>query len=153
MITRTVNGGPDEGMTGVVNGGRSPYQGWGWYKNGGILPEVISCSARPLSIEGPVSNTFPTWGGCQAIYYEAAKGAIDTEPDLFTFNVGGSSGKFFFDGAQKVHMIPESDFYIEPINSPGYFYSWKIIATDGTKYFFGGTAKELSISDPGRRRN
>jgi hypothetical protein len=148
MISRTVNGGPDEGMTGTLIGGRSPYGGWGWYKNGGILQDVMQCSATPISINDQNGN-YSTWGGCASIYYDASKGYIDTEPDLYTFNVGGSSGKFFFDVAQKVHMIPEADFYVEPINSPSYFYAWKIIAPDGTKYFFGGTAKELSISDPG----
>ena len=148
MITRTVNGGPDEGMTGSMPGALSPYVGWGWYKDQGIPTEIIACSSRPLSIEGPVAGTYPSWQGCRAIYYEAAKGYIDTEPDLYTFNFGGVSGKFFFDASRKVHMIPESDFHIEAINSPSYFYAWKIIATDGTKYFFGGTATEISCSDP-----
>jgi hypothetical protein len=142
MITRTVNGGPDEGITGLMQGAKSPYVGHGWYKNNGMLPEVIACGARPLSIEGPVTGVNPTWGGCRSIYFEAASGYIDTEPDLFTFNVNGQSGKFFFDSSRKIHMIPEADFLIQPLDD--LFTSWKITGTDGTKYFFGGTSTEKS---------
>lgn len=58
MITRSVNGGPDEGVSSGVIDGMSPLVGWGWYKNGGIPADVISCSPRPLSIEGPVMEHF-----------------------------------------------------------------------------------------------
>ena len=137
MISRSVIGGPDEGITkGTIIGGTSPYVNRGWYKNYGILPELITCGDRPLSIEGPQMGTNPAWGGCKALYVEAGKGFIDTEPDLFTFNFSGYSGKFFFDASRKIHMIPEADVFIEPINSPGLFYAWKIIAPDGNKYFF-----------------
>jgi hypothetical protein len=150
MITRSVNGGPDEGIQqGSMSGAKSPYVGRGWYKDYGILPELIMCGNRPLSVEGPVLGTNPSWLGCGQLYYEAAKGYIDTEPDLYTFNFAGYSGKFFFDTNRKIHMIPEADVYIEPVNSPNYFYSWKIIAPDGTKYFFGGSATEITYSDPG----
>lgn len=149
MITRTVNGGPDEGISqGTMPGGTSPLVGKGWYKDYGIIQEIFNCQSRPISIDGPQIGTFPAWGGCAAIYREAAKGYIDTEPDLYTFNFSGYSGKFFFDTNRKVHMIPEADVYIEPVNTPGYFYAWKIIAPDGTRYFFGGNATEISYSDP-----
>lgn len=149
MITRMVHGGPDEGIKGSMQGAASPFVRWGWYKDMGVLQEVYDCSSRPLSTEGPEAGTYPAYGGCAAIYWEAGMGYIDCEPDLFTFNFAGYSGKFFFDQNRNVRMIPESDLFIEPVNSPSYFYSWKIIAPDGTKYFFGGTeAKEISYSDP-----
>jgi YD repeat-containing protein len=149
MITRSVHGGPDEGVVnGTMPGALSPYTRWGWYKDGGILPEIMDCSSRPVSIEGPDAGTFPTWQGCARLYYEAAKGYIDCEPDLFTYSVGSYSGKFFFDANRQVHMIPETDLVIEPMNTPSYFYSWKIVAPDGTKYLFGGVATETSCSDP-----
>ena len=37
----------------------------------------------------------------------------DMEPDMFTYNIGGQSGKFFIDGNQKVQMVPLSDIKIE----------------------------------------
>lgn len=148
MITRTVHGGPDEGgVSGSAPLGNSPYTGWGWYKDGGIQPQVVACGSTPLSINSPSGVTAWT-GGCASLCYEASRGYVDSEPDLYTFNFAGYSGKFFFDASRKVHMIPESDVYIEPINTPSYFYAWKVIAPDGTKYFFGGTAKEISYSDP-----
>jgi len=149
MLTRTVNGGPDEGMTGSIIGSRSPYARSGWYKDYGFPSELTACRPRPLSIEGPVAGVNPNWGGCRQLFLEAAKGIIDTEPDLFTFNVNGVSGKFYFDRGRQMHMIPESDFNIEPINSPTWFYAWRIISPDGARYFFGGAAVERSCSDPG----
>ena len=149
MITRTVNGGPDEGASsGRFGTPLSPHVGSGWYKNYGYPNDLTLCQNRPLSTEGPQAGTYPSYGGCGKLYYEAAKGFIDTEPDLFTFNFSGYSGKFFFDKNRKIHMIPESDVYIEPVNNPSYFYSWKVLTPDGTKYFFGGSAKEISTSDP-----
>src|SRR5258706_269180 len=147
MITRMVKGGPDEGIVyGTFNGGNSPYQRWGWYKDYGILPLLNSCALTPLLTTN--NSTTPWDGGCQILCYEASKGYVDTEPDLFSFNFAGYSGKFFFDASRKVHMIPESDVYVEPVNTPAYFYAWKVIAPDGSKYFFGGAATEISYSDP-----
>lgn len=149
MISRTVQGGPDEGVVGSLSGGQSPYVGSGWYKDMGIPQAIWDCSARPLSTEGPESGTYPLYGGCASIYRDASEGLIDCEPDLFTFNFGEYSGKFFFDANRNIRMIPESDLHIVPVNSPSYFYSWKIIAPDGTKYFFGELdATEISYSDP-----
>jgi len=149
MITRTVNGGPDEGISaGTMAGARSSLVRSGWYKDRGYPQELTACESRPLSVEGPVAGTYPDYGGCASLYYEAAKGFIDTEPDLFTLGIPGYNGRFFFDANRKVHMIPEADLFIEPVNSPSWFSSWKVITPDGTKYFFGGTmATETSCSD------
>jgi YD repeat-containing protein len=146
-ITRVVKGGPDEGAVAPMPGAHSSFVGWGWYKDQGILPEIIDCSYRPLSTEGPVAGTQPAYGGCGRLYYEASKGYIDCEPDLFTMSFGGHSGKFYFEANRQVRMMPESDYYIEPINTPSTFFAWKVIAPDGTKYFFGGAATEVSSSD------
>lgn len=147
MISRTVQGGPDEGISaGTMNGATSGFAGWGWYKDYGVHTKVNECAPTPID---QVSNATAPWTrGCAGLYFEAARGYVDCEPDLYTYNFGGYSGKFFFDNARQVHMIPEGDLYIEPINTPNYFYAWKVIAPDGTKYFFGGTATEISYSDP-----
>ena len=48
-------------------------------------------------------------------------------------------------------MIPEKDVYIKPEETPVLFNTWKIIGTDGTKYFFGGSgATETTYSAGGR---
>ena len=149
MIARTINGGPDEGInTGSMPGARSTLVRSGWYKDRGYPQELNACESRPLSTEGPVAGTYPDYGGCASLYYEAAKGYIDTEPDLFIINLPGYHGRFFFDKNRQPHMIPESDLYIEPVNTPGYFFSWKVITPNGNRYFFGGSgATETSWSD------
>ncbi|MFM8348993.1 MAG: hypothetical protein ACKOAR_13210 [Bacteroidota bacterium] len=149
MIARTVNGGPDEGInTGTMAGARSTLVRSGWYKDRGYPQELNACESRPLSTEGPVAGTYPDYGGCASLYYEAAKGYIDTEPDLFIINLPGYHGRFFFDKNRQPHMIPESDLYIEPVNTPGFFFSWKVITPNGNRYYFGGSgATETSWSD------
>jgi len=67
----------------------------------------------------------------------------DLQPDLFSFNFGGYSGQFVFDRNNNIVPLPVSNLKI--IYNPGNTIDWtfKIIATDGTKYFFGGdTATE-----------
>ncbi|HEY0656582.1 MAG TPA: hypothetical protein VGD65_25790, partial [Chryseosolibacter sp.] len=146
MITRTVHGGPDEGSSLGRPDANSPFAGTGWYKDFGYPSVINTCASTPLSDGEPGSpNTFSSYGGCASIYYEASVGYIDTQPDLFTFNVNGQSGKFFFDSTRGIHMIPEADFKIEPLDAG--FTNWKITGSDGTKYFFGGVAKETSCSN------
>ncbi|MFK7926263.1 MAG: hypothetical protein AB8H47_30220, partial [Bacteroidia bacterium] len=84
----------------------------------------------------------------------AAAGLIDTEPDLFSFNVNGYSGKFFFDDNRNVVLLPRQDIKIEVVASPnpyGYkFDEWIMTTPDGVKYTFGGTgAIEESASSSG----
>lgn len=66
-------------------------------------------------------------------------GARDGEPDLFNFNAGSYSGKFFIDKNQKVQLVPHQDVKVEYLMnaSKSDFIQFKIIAPDGSKYFFG----------------
>lgn len=77
--------------------------------------------------------------------------SIDKEPDIFSFNFNGYSGKFVFDDSRKPLLIPEQDFKIEYKysgglwnNAPGIgsalgknIESFIITVPDGTRYFFG----------------
>jgi YD repeat-containing protein len=145
MISRSINGGPDEG-TGS-NASQMPHSGWGWYRDGGIAPGISNCGPQPCNILDPNGN-MTAYDGCWGMYRMASKGEIDTEPDMFNFNFGGYSGKFFFDENRVVHMIPETDLVIEPVNSPLYFFAWKIISPNGDRFYFGGsTATEVSYTD------
>ncbi len=159
MISRTVIGGPDEGGAGSGSGSTERV-GWGWYKNGGIPPELLDPSlcdshyANPN--QGVIWNDNPYPYPCKNYSMEAATGVSDTEPDLFTFNFPEGSGKFIFDKNGKAHTIPWEDFHIEPINenlsdqdpaNDKYFVGWKIIAPNGTRYYFGGlSATEKSYT-------
>lgn len=74
----------------------------------------------------------------------AATGLIDSEPDIFSFNFAGYSGKFFFDKDQKVHFVPMQDLQLSvttgvfgPNNSVGGFNSFVITTPEGNRYIFG----------------
>lgn len=159
MITRTVHGGPDD----LHNWQQGP-QGysdlhWGWYTNGAFPYAITGCENQSgmtiqqslLTAPGGASVPLGTPGNCFYYFSDAALGYIDLEPDLYTFNVNGHSGKFFFDANKNVHMIPDDDFAIQPVinASTGAFDSWIIIGSDGNKYYFGTTAAtEVTGNDP-----
>ncbi len=113
IITRTVQGIPDESY---------PY---GYYPNGANLPATFD-----LNIQSH-----------KDMLSQAGQGNLDTEPDLFTFNVGGYSGKFYIDysaaasqGKPAYTFIPRQDLKLE-FNSS--FTKFTLIGTDGTRYTFG----------------
>lgn len=69
-------------------------------------------------------------------------GAVsDYEPDMFSFNFPGGSGKFALTRDKKLIMAEKSDLKITmiegvPGNYAGANISWEIITPDGTKYLF-----------------
>ncbi len=153
MISRTVNGGPDEGMTHSL--GLSPKNGWGFYKNGGFPAEINQCANRSWDNYHDAANADcpPSYVNCTPCiywYHDAALGAIDLEPDLYSFNVNGYSGKFFFDANRNVHFIEASEVFIKPLDLN--LTSWLMITPDGAKYYFGtyagNNATEKSYADP-----
>lgn len=80
-----------------------------------------------------------------------AQGFRDAEPDLFSFNVGGYSGKFVFDKDKNVHLIPKSDLKVEYVRVTGtgnpdntYFIRFIITTPDGTRYIFGSLEGEAN---------
>jgi RHS repeat-associated protein len=116
MITRTVQNAPDEGNV-VVN------QQTGYYKNFG--------------------HSIASGDNCQELI-DAGNGLVDTEPDVFTFNVNGIAGKFVFDNARVIRQFPESDITIQVFtstNSNGYIFfdGWIITDLQGIRYHFART--------------
>ena len=157
MISRTVHGGPDEGY--IHSRAMTNKAGWGWYKDGNFPNEIIYCEENSwdaFRMYNAVDSTSCEIGNgclpCVTWYHDAALGAIDLEPDLYSFNVNGYSGKFFFDANRKAHFINSPDIYVEPINTPGYFAAWKLVTPDGVRYYFGNyggiNATEKSYADP-----
>lgn len=67
----------------------------------------------------------------------------DGEADIFHFNFGGYSGKFFFAEDSSFHTIPESKLRITFQQSP---YGFRIVTNDGTEYFF--TLYETTTVEP-----
>jgi len=137
-------GGPDEGRKDWASQS-SNEPGHGWYKDRGILQFILDCSNTP-------SNPIDMSSGysCLDYYQDAAKGLIDTEPDLFTYNISGYSGKFYFAPDRSVIQLPKSDIRIIPIYDAveNIFSGWEIMTPDGTFYEFGGAeATETSYTD------
>ncbi len=92
----------------------------------------------------------------------------DSEPDEFSFNFMGYSGKFYLDhkGAWQVQsdkplkvtlLNPSAPFVSVPISRPGAslngpypkaYGGFSVITEDGTQYIFGGTASSVEYSIP-----
>ena len=114
MITRTVQGQPDEAGSGgsVQQDGHFSQYGYNSYF---------------------YSGTQQDWQGF-------ANGIKDGEPDLFFFNFGGYSGKFYFRDDRTPVLVPEQDITIIPSYSGGRSIDYFTIVTpDGTKYTFGNS--------------
>ena len=86
------------------------------------------------------------WGGYAL---EVGHGVIDGEPDIFSFNIEGYSGKFYFNSNQEPILVPQQDINIEPVfgnNSAAIDYLSGFIVTppNGVKYYFGDGEIEIS---------
>jgi hypothetical protein len=127
VITRSVAGAPDDRghLTNTTHGHFSNYG----YNNYLFRPDASGsgCSLNP--------------NGNTVSADDAAflRGDKDGEPDLFFFNFGGYSGKFYFRDDRTPVVVPEEDFKIEPIvvNVGDNITGFIITTTDGTKYYFG----------------
>jgi hypothetical protein len=93
IISRTVQGIKDEGVG-------------GYYNNATLLETRIN----------QANSTTPALAAAAAneqLNSDITSGLIDGEPDLFSFNVGGYSGKFYIDKNQKAQFIPKQDLILE----------------------------------------
>ena len=91
------------------------------------------------------------------------QGFRDAEPDLFFFNFGGYSGKFYFNDDRTPVFVPEEDFKVSPtlVTGPGnYGFEGFVMTTpDGAKYYFGMTGnysssvRPIEISTPSTVQN
>lgn len=124
MIMRTVRGAPDEGSGmswGPVSGGQ------GYYKDYGLSKAPL------LPYSGNVGSDLMSTNAIPAIM----SGAMDTEPDLFSFNFNGMTGRFVFDENRTPRLLTDDNIQIVPNFNGTTFTSWTIIGQDGTKYYFG----------------
>ncbi len=143
MITRTVRGIPDE----VVNAssqtsylGNKGFYNYLYITDGQFSPTVI-----------PPYNKIPDYG-------PFVSGWKDGEADLFTFNFGTYSGKFYFKPDNTIAFAPQQDIKVKPLfcgnGNPNcnpsieYLYGWILTTPDGVKYYFGKTLSTTSDVDP-----
>ncbi len=127
MITRSVSSAPDDrGFGSVSNVSNGHFSNYGYnnyywvnYSGNGCPP----ATADNKLIDGsPIVN-----------------GTADYEPDIFTFNFLGYSGKFYFRDDRMPTLVPEQDIRIQPITqtSADNIYGFILTTPDGTKYYFG----------------
>jgi hypothetical protein len=98
VITRTVIGGPDDRGLGSYN-----ICGSGHYSDYGYNSYQFIPSGGVGNVNGMVADD---------ISFE--RGYKDGEPDLYFFNFGGYSGKFYFNDDRTPILVPEEDFKIQP---------------------------------------
>ncbi|OAV43661.1 hypothetical protein A3850_003735 [Lewinella sp. 4G2] len=79
------------------------------------------------------------------------RGEVDFEPDIFSFNFLGKSGKFYFDGTseKRIVLLPDNDLIIEPLfqREFGTIKGFVITGPDGTKYYFGVPSDEITSDE------
>ncbi|WP_176842217.1 RHS repeat domain-containing protein [Chitinophaga filiformis] len=69
-----------------------------------------------------------------SVFKEASQGRLDLEPDIFYFNAPGIGGKFAFDQETRTFTsLPQQPV---KISRDATFNTWKILAPDGTSYYF-----------------
>jgi hypothetical protein len=121
VITRTVQGTPDERGTGNIS-----THDKGYFSDFGIgnYAMVTSCSPGYFKEDGT----------------KFADGSKDGEPDLFFFNFSGFSGRFYFRDDRTPIFVPQQDIKVEyNYSGTGSIQGFILTAPDGTKYYFGNT--------------
>lgn len=146
VITRTVQGAPDEEQTSSVYNQTDGHLSKGGYNNYLWVPG--GAPQPPPSLTWAPQNQMQDWG-----YF--AEGKKDGEPDLFFFNFAGYSGKFYFHDDGAAVLVPEQDLKIEYSYTPGVgksIESFTMTTPEGTKYYFGKTASTTD-TDPIEKTN
>ncbi len=117
IITRTVMGIKDESVYGYYNTATT------------LETRIVQAGSDPV-LNGLLCADMST-------------NVLDGEPDMFSFHVGGYSGKFYIDKLHNANFIPKQDLKLEIDYDGTYFQGFTIIAPDGTRYTFGrdGTTK------------
>ena len=117
IITRTLRGLPDD------------LQGIGYLDQNYTISDM----------ENLPDDSDMTLNDYLAIQNEVNNGILDLEPDLFSFNAVGLSGKFIIDKDNlKVLPIPHQNLDINFYrNNDGEIFKWVITKPDGVKYIFG----------------
>lgn len=134
VITRSVRGTPDE--KGTVNG----FQHSGFFSDYGYRNHII----------WPTNSGGRTDSLIVADYSRFQSGEFDSEPDLFFFNFGGYSGKFYFNDDRTPMLLPEQDIKIEynyTYGSSQSIQGFTLTTPDGVKYYFGATPSTTDV-DP-----
>ncbi|RPE06022.1 hypothetical protein EGT74_27115 [Chitinophaga lutea] len=137
VVSRTMRGRPDDDPYGYINTSVLPYLNTGANARLNSYPG----SGTPIS-EGICLGNSSDYG----VVKEVAENERDGECDIFTFNVGGTTGKFFFRKNSSIQLLTQSNIKVsfEPV--PGINFTkidrFIIIDEKGIKYIFD--QKEVS---------
>ncbi len=115
VISRTMRGKPDE-LSGV-----------GYLDLNHEFPDPTE---DPYVLETFIDASLEDW------VENATNGVTDLEPDIFTFNFGGMSGKFVFGEDDEIYTIPYQPLDIERTLLDGNT-RWEIKTESGMTYVFG----------------
>ncbi len=124
------------------------WVGLGWNLNGiGMVSRTvmgIPDDGDGGYFSGP--DTLPTLADIYGIQ-QVGRGELDAEPDIFSFNFNGYSGKFFFDKRDTIHYVPQQDIKVLPIKNFGILVGFTILTPDGTRYTFGHDGSQTVTQD------
>ncbi|SDE00764.1 RHS repeat protein [Niabella drilacis] len=108
--------------------------------SGGVISQSIR-GVSDLSINGRFNtspsntNALITPSACEL--KAVCDGRLDSEPDIFYFNVNGKSGEFFFDDSRSIQQMYDQKLKITTAGVPTLdISSWIITDLDGTQYIF-----------------
>jgi hypothetical protein len=177
VITRSIQHVPDEGPYKQTNPGPSNFyfgtpgytaaKAQGYYTHGHTLPVEFPSVFLADPLTGQASSATDQQKRDYNAFQDAALGNVDSEPDIFFFNVGGFSGKFIIqverDGNGNIIrrtpvFMPRQDMKVEvvfgnlaiphffntstaPITTPingMTFIGFVLTMPNGIRYHFGG---------------
>lgn len=160
-ITREVRGLPDD--FGTADPQSPARKGWlSTFGSNTVAYDVLVFNPGLDTAGTSYGTSTPSLTGEAKNYDKLAniyKDEVDTEPDVFSYNVAGISGKFVFnnsasftgDLSQTISTIPYRDIKIEPTlgTTSKKIESFKITTNDGYTYTFGlvCTASKKIIKD------
>ncbi len=129
QISRKVRGLPDD----FVGTGSDTRRGWLYNSNHSNLLQFPNSS--DLSAGTPCSDEQSDQTWITNLQYN-----MDSEPDIFSFSVGSYSGKFVFDNAKTIQLIPYQDILIAPTYAADQSISgWTITTNTGKIYTLNET--------------
>ncbi|MEE0849172.1 MAG: hypothetical protein U0M63_05830 [Alistipes onderdonkii] len=133
-ITRQINHLPDEAM---ATGNDNVYGFYEMCRNGWSVPNIIS-------------STYPFWNTSD-YFYPMGRENVEAEPDIFSFNFMGHSGKFIFWGENKIVVFetsgPKGNYIVEPTVAYAKITGFTIKTKDGYTYNFGGNENLNTAND------
>jgi YD repeat-containing protein len=136
---------------------QASWVGAGWSLNaGGVITRSVMGAPddRGFSYNQVTNGHYSDYGYNSYIFSPSApddisfaRGQKDGEPDLYFYNFGGYSGKFYFNDDRTPIFIPEQDFRVQPYLETGYGFVGFIVTTpDGIRYYFGKPGNNSSVN-------